>query len=105
MRISDWSSDVCSSDLVRRERPGDREVRRGSGFDADGIAGARKGEQRLDRVISVGPAMPNVECEIDLGRRAFDDHRAALSCAPLPPSILPASLLASSPSADLKSVV
>src|SRR3546814_10349312 len=24
MRISDWSSDVCSSDLRRRERPGAR---------------------------------------------------------------------------------
>src|SRR3546814_6512406 len=23
MRISDWSSDVCSSDLVQRRRPGD----------------------------------------------------------------------------------
>src|SRR3546814_3615783 len=28
MRISDWSSDVCSSDLVRRELPGELDVHR-----------------------------------------------------------------------------
>src|SRR3546814_9411159 len=43
MRISDWSSDVCSSDLVR-ERPRRRRTcvagRSGSAIDADPLPGA-----------------------------------------------------------------
>src|SRR3546814_10093686 len=33
MRISDWSSDVCSSDLSRRHSPGGRRLRGGSHHD------------------------------------------------------------------------
>src|SRR3546814_12257115 len=32
MRISDWSSDVCSSDLLCRRRTGDREIDRRANF-------------------------------------------------------------------------
>src|SRR3546814_4139840 len=33
MRISDWSSDVCSSDLLADERPAMLEIRAGTGGD------------------------------------------------------------------------
>src|SRR3546814_13550025 len=44
MRISDWSSDVCSSDLPQRSRlPCRRSVARTPGGDAQGLAGGRQG--------------------------------------------------------------
>src|SRR3546814_12006100 len=63
MRISDWSSDVCSSDLftVDRQAVGIGELRR------DRIAAVDKGEQRLDRMIAVGPPRPDMQREVDLG--------------------------------------
>src|SRR3546814_10766709 len=57
MRISDWSSDVCSSDL-REQRFGGgyavriRNIQRGDGADAAGRADLRR--QRLQRLLPAG---------------------------------------------------
>src|SRR3546814_5509134 len=39
LRISDWSSDVCSSDLARYARPGDQRWRPGRLYAANGRHG------------------------------------------------------------------
>src|SRR3546814_10130315 len=50
LRISDWSSDVCSSDLVPAVLPGVRDRRRaGAGFPGSGFHSAHGGRQRRDR--------------------------------------------------------
>src|SRR3546814_5391920 len=65
MRISDWSSDVCSSDLVvvRRHRAGDRLhqfpalgdwLRRASDHDGDGVARAIGGGHDAYIIIAGG---------------------------------------------------
>src|SRR3546814_6448399 len=71
MRISDWSSDVCSSDLVHRGGRGARDrVLQGPGRllvvvdppDADDLDGALSG-------AGVGEAGLRVEVELDVGVR------------------------------------
>src|SRR3546814_745289 len=59
MRISDWSSDVCSSDL---ERVGAVDIHRAGAADAF-AAGAPEGQRRIDLVL-----------DLDEG---VEDHRAA----------------------------
>src|SRR3546814_7227715 len=51
MRISDWSSDVCSSDLLDRQRPNQRLARQESdcGGDVAQVFDAPFGELVLDR--------------------------------------------------------
>src|SRR3546814_13754310 len=48
MRISDWSSDVCSSDLARRHRPVADHRDRTAGFVLE-LVGDRKAQRRADR--------------------------------------------------------
>src|SRR3546814_10234014 len=50
MRISDWSSDVCSSDLIDREKPQGSEE-----FQLRGEAKARQGRLRIYK-INIGKA-------------------------------------------------
>src|SRR3546814_5895048 len=50
MRISDWSSDVCSSDLIDREKPQGSEE-----FQLRGEAKARQGRLRIYK-INIGNA-------------------------------------------------
>src|SRR3546814_13135999 len=59
MRISDWSSDVCSSDLSHRQRPSSAAARR-TGGDADELPFPRSEERRVGK-----------ECvrRVDLGGR------------------------------------
>src|SRR3546814_8842728 len=60
MRISDWSSDVCSSDLVEVEQVGegvlDVRVLGGGGVDRGGQFGMGGGELRQGRVVQAGGA-------------------------------------------------
>src|SRR3546814_14093544 len=54
MRISDWSSDVCSSDLIGREEKADRASDRGA--EARGIAKRHQGQiDAALHVIDPGP--------------------------------------------------
>src|SRR3546814_5600955 len=68
MRISDWSSDVCSSDLIREED------RRGAGHDADHakvrFATAAEAQSELDCV-------EQAHFPTETGRRAGRDLRSA----------------------------
>src|SRR3546814_6047521 len=48
MRISDWSSDVCSSDLVNPMRPSDRRHEPSAGLVADLLAAAKAGLASLE---------------------------------------------------------
>ena len=79
----------------RRERPGNGEDVVPGGHNANAIAVAAKGEQRLDLVIAIGAPCADVEGQVDLGRRRLDDHRLAGN----PLAILAAIRLASSVSA------
>src|SRR3546814_17431981 len=75
MRISDWSSDVCSSDL-RVERPGDSDI-------VDVMAGARRerailpppGHPAIDQRRIFGPEALGAEPEPlhHAGTEAFDE--------------------------------
>src|SRR3546814_1940883 len=64
MRISDWSSDVCSSDLALAELRSVRWTHRGHGADAPGQGHAGTGQgfqqhRRLSSVVTVvAPACP-----------------------------------------------
>src|SRR3546814_4867392 len=54
MRISDWSSDVCSSDLVERLRPGQQVVADlGEGGAAAGVLHAGPGQHGVEIVGAV----------------------------------------------------
>src|SRR3546814_13779971 len=80
MRISDWSSDVCSSDLIlERLRQGERV----ESFDIDRI---RKDGTRIDVSLAISPikdengvmtAASTVARDVTERRRA-DDHRGLL---------------------------
>src|SRR3546814_18154678 len=72
MRISDWSSDVCSSDLLARG-PGDHRRRAGAG------AAAHTGGDE-DHVLAFDVGEDLVECLLG---RATPDVRARTGAAPL----------------------
>src|SRR3546814_8666195 len=65
MRISDWSSDVCSSDLLRRQRrgAGGREAHGVQSELANQLAFQRPSEQR------------NLQQAIEFPLRQFGEHR------------------------------
>src|SRR3546814_20599722 len=91
MRISDWSSDVCSSDLVLAARKIDR-----AGIDADqftrAVADESVGERRFDRRrrcgetrdIVVGAAVDIIRAQIEIGSAARLDVEDRLEAVPLP---------------------
>src|SRR3546814_11200052 len=63
MRISDWSSDVCSSDLGKLFRPRQRQH-----------VAVSAGAQGLDQVVAIDPLDRLLAGGIDVG----DDHRVGL---------------------------
>src|SRR3546814_20297821 len=67
MRISDWSSDVCSSDLPARQHP------------ASERAVARLAQQRIVERLGFMPVRrwPVVPVGVDLGEYRLQAHRAA----------------------------
>src|SRR3546814_2332507 len=85
VRISDWSSDVCSSDLPRRVADGAARTRRGGADRRCGLAHAaaprHPARDRADNAARVGadrrgdvPAVRRALCD-DAGRsRAVDRH-------------------------------
>src|SRR3546814_20116828 len=64
MRISDWSSDVCSSDLRLVTRDG--VLRRWDGFVARG-SGAAAAERLAqgNRLIAIDAALPDAEAQVE----------------------------------------
>src|SRR3546814_4150312 len=86
MRISDWSSDVCSSDLrpvVRRRRHPGEAGHRGGGAGPDGLRAQAVGEDllRVDAqhpaVVHLAPTLvgPSGAGLVRPGRRAFRGAR------------------------------
>src|SRR3546814_13367981 len=84
MRISDWSSDVCSSDLAKgcRERPGGLRrrfavfhARRGRGAFVAAGRHARAGVQREGLLIRVETLKP-LSCEAGEGLKQMASGRA-----------------------------
>src|SRR3546814_4980301 len=73
MRISDWSSDVCSSDLAARHEGRPRVVRDGVLVDRD----VRAAERRVGVLARVSPA-DQVEQEKVIVRAARHDAVAAV---------------------------
>src|SRR3546814_16788047 len=85
MRISDWSSDVCSSDLLRRravdrvpvhrDPPAGRQIEPGDDAQQGGLATARGADKGDDLVLADG--------EVDAVERAVgkagDGERAGLA--------------------------
>src|SRR3546814_15503217 len=75
MRISDWSSDVCSSDLLERRVIGEGamfdavDARRGRGGDAARAVGVRH-DLEAERMGGVGDAL-----EFGAGEMAFEPAR------------------------------
>src|SRR3546814_20428786 len=81
MRISDWSSDVCSSDLLERRVIGEGamfdavDARRGRGGDAARAVGVRH-DLAAERMGGVGDAL-----EFGAGEMAFEPARLLRQCA------------------------
>src|SRR3546814_16824355 len=82
MRISDWSSDVCSSDLVHEMREA-AVARAGFGFgkgdvevDVDAVV-ARAGAQEDDDLVRHGLAAAPVDQQVGGRARASVDQRIA----------------------------
>src|SRR3546814_3175543 len=87
MRISDWSSDVCSSDLVPRQPFGEQLALRLLGGGAagpglhcpqqgdaiEGSVGAASGDQIVDRLVRVDPQQG-----VDVVHEAVDAAAGAL---------------------------
>src|SRR3546814_11102436 len=61
MRISDWSSDVCSSDLTRPAGRQARAPRDRGRYSATGRSSPRIGGQRLDHNLVEHRGLPGVE--------------------------------------------
>src|SRR3546814_19904345 len=72
LRISDWSSDVCSSDLVQVEQRTDL------GVDAEARAGSHRIAVVARRVvlIEVAPPHEGLHLQIRLGRHLVADRQA-----------------------------
>src|SRR3546814_2101484 len=70
MRISDWSSDVCSSDLLDRQRPNQRLARQESdcGGDVAQVFDAPFGELVLDRDAEGDVAQEFLPHKTDVGQ-------------------------------------
>src|SRR3546814_5731772 len=69
MRISDWSSDVCSSDLVRRRRGQHDQVNlvdRNAGIRE---CGARRIQRQVGRLLVIGSDMTLVDAGAFEGRK------------------------------------
>src|SRR3546814_14696523 len=86
MRISDWSSDVCSSDLDGDGRPADAGAEVGDAATVELLVEAgHRGQPRLDEVVGEGgtvdPALPVAE----LGAIALVGHASAGAVCGRPP--------------------
>src|SRR3546814_2171019 len=83
VRISDWSSDVCSSDLTRRNARRERglgddigvEHRAGRRFDHQGAAGRHRRGDLVERQCN--GKIPGDDRRDDAERRAFDERLLA----------------------------
>src|SRR3546814_19486325 len=77
MRISDWSSDVCSSDLV----PGPRRFRTRSIDDEDDHVGGQQAAQRVEQILlgNKDARATVIEDIGDLGRREMPVYRHGIS--------------------------
>src|SRR3546814_6053569 len=77
MRISDWSSDVCSSDLGLGERLPHR--RFASEFEhRDAVIVARDAEQLGDRTVAISEDMLRIASQMPREIAARTKHRAML---------------------------
>src|SRR3546814_19913563 len=75
MRISDWSSDVCSSDLGLGERLPHR--RFASEFEhRDAVIVARDAEQLGDRTVAIGEDLLRIASQMPRDIAARTKHRA-----------------------------
>src|SRR3546814_18440552 len=81
MRISDWSSDVCSSDLLQPQRDrADRRAERALGLEIiDAAAAGIDIGQRRDRIIDPADGAPIAAIDID-----FDIRTASVGDAGRP---------------------
>src|SRR3546814_13043273 len=81
MRISDWSSDVCSADLARGEHSGHRDrIERWRAGPLDGA------DERVDHLVGehalpAGDAVDRLEHPVALGQATEDAHRADTAVA------------------------
>src|SRR3546814_13290970 len=82
MRISDWSSDVCSSDLFADQRQLARTLSRDRGKDMAGDYAATSGEQDHARAFADRPAIrfPELARQVvekvrDKARGIFEDRK------------------------------
>src|SRR3546814_4720089 len=74
MRISDWSSDVCSSDLARRQLPGSRTARRRNAALRAGRAAGEDLRMKIPAFVpsTVAPLQDgDMLAAIDLGSNSF----------------------------------
>src|SRR3546814_18674737 len=78
MRISDWSSDVCSSDLARPRAVEPREGLDGFLAQMFGDAGAVVGD--LDFNVSLAAAQPHLDLAPEAQRIAEQVEKRALHC-------------------------
>src|SRR3546814_6086278 len=81
MRTSDWSSDVCSSDLLRRpQRPGDRAVPDRPMVREDGRTGAARARTGRVRRVEVRPAELDQHLSPLDGEHRSEERRVGKEC-------------------------
>src|SRR3546814_9931194 len=81
MRISDWSSDVCSSDLVDLATPAEKMPQRNLGLEGV-LVQLRDVQEQLDRLV--GLFVEQVVQAAEIGRRQPADLGVAVALAAAP---------------------
>src|SRR3546814_1336988 len=106
MRISDWSSDVCSSDLQAVRAVPRNGRRRNAGRGVPGQAGVHAAVHELQRVGAMKPGLGIRDSGLD-GARNESDFPIALPLfqIPNPQSRIPSSLRSEEHTSELQSLI
>src|SRR3546814_5247418 len=98
MRISDWSSDVCSSDLLPSPVPGCRRTRRHPFMRGAGLS---ESPRRLDHMLDGEAEVRHQVIDRSAGAEGIDTDHGAVQAHVLAPEVGDASLDRDAPAAGV----